>query len=536
VSDGCTSYTASMGVGSESMLVGSIENTHLKAKAAEAAESVLEAALTVPQSKSLHAGAFVELGNLPDLELAKLKAKAESVVAASLEVDLIASQSSSLHTGGWVELGKLPDWAVFDLVEMYYAKYFDEVLELLESERPRWFEDVEERGIRPGNKIAKEISKLYESKGIWISAVHPSVKDDREDSYPTSGPRFYVSVMPAAMWRGPAPPPPKDAVRILWPDMQDRRNPWITEVGWTMVPPSSDAQAMHADIKADDSDIKDPREEFQGRFHHFIWKPDRVTNCSTGVVTGAFTNGEVEDHMFADLRKVSSTVVVLDSEMCHCGSATGPDGWSGSCTVQLCSSRGWEPLQSRASKELLEYVVPIDFSSTGPWIQLPFREEEAAEHLRRGGKLRWDVGSLVEVRLEDQWFPATIVARSLTSYQVHRNGNPTIDEEVSLTNIRDRQWSLGSEVELKSSGHWYPVKLVKVNNDWSYRVEWDEDVTGTDLCYHWDLRAKVKKFENNIPVGAALQAKKRARPDSSADTPDDAIASDKRTKSDFNAL
>lgn len=438
------------------------------------------------------------------------------------------SELSALHNNGYLELGKLPDWEVFDLVEIYYAKYYKEILELLEGARPRWFEDVKEGGCRPGHVIAKEFSKKhYESKGIWISAVHPSVSAD--DPYPTTGPRFYVSVMPALMWRGSAPSPPKAAAHLLWPDDADRERPYITEVGWVMTPPGSDAQAMHVDIKSDYSgdEIPDPREDSRGRFHHFIWKIDRTANCTTGIVPGTFQNGDIQDWMFKSIRKVSSPAVVIDSEVCHCGSATGPDGWTSSCTVQLCSSTGWKPLQSRASKELLDYTVPIDSKFAGPFLALPVDEEDVAKHLRYGGRLEWVVGSLVDVKVKDNWFPATIGQRNLdNSYHVHRNGDPVrLTEQVLLTNIRERRWDLGSELEYKCSGEWYQVKVVKVNDDWSYKVQWDDEESCYDLAYHNELRSYVK-----------MPSKKRARTESSADALDDSKSPGKRLKEDSSLL
>ncbi|CAK0882259.1 unnamed protein product [Prorocentrum cordatum] len=149
----------------------------------------------------------------------------------------VETLSQSLHADGWLELGELPEWEVFDVAEKYHAEYHDRITRLLERERPRWFEDVDEhRNVRPGQVVARELSRRFEPKGLHISAVHPSVSDDESLDYPATGPRFYVSVIPAAMRRGPAPPPPDDVVCLLWPDPQDRCKPWITELGWVMTP------------------------------------------------------------------------------------------------------------------------------------------------------------------------------------------------------------------------------------------------------------------------------------------------------------
>lgn len=463
--------------------------------------------------------------------LASMGAEAEPVPADSIEdhelkaTARINSQGRSLHERGWLELGKLPEWNVFDMVEAYYAKYHDRILNLLERERPRWFEDVEEDDVRPGFVVARELSRRFESKGIFITAVHPSVSEDKSLGYPVTGPRFYVSVMLAAMRRGPAPPPPKDVARILWPYQPDRRKPWITEVGWTMVPPLSNAQAMHADIVSWKS--SDPRKEFMGRFHHFIWKPDRTTNCTTGVVTSAFTlaaGALPQDWMRAKLHRVASPTVVLDSEVCHCGGPTGPDRWTASCTVQLCSSTGWNPLQYRASKELLEYTCPIEFQLAGPWVELPLEsqlkprcnpKQEEAKQLRQGGKIQWDVGSLVEAKFEDAWFPAVIGKRNIDrSYLVHWDGEATVTKSVPHMSIRARRWELGTEVEARWYGKWYPAKVMKMRSDWSYRVHWDADGTCSHQIYHCDIRSK----SCSVPFrGPCKSSKKRSRSEASTD-------------------
>ncbi|CAJ1433092.1 unnamed protein product, partial [Effrenium voratum] len=68
---------------------------------------------------------------------------------------------------------------------------------------------------------------------VYVSAVHPSVNDQCEET----GPRFYVSIIEAAIRRGPAPRLPPALEELVWPRLKDRREPWITELGWTLVPP-----------------------------------------------------------------------------------------------------------------------------------------------------------------------------------------------------------------------------------------------------------------------------------------------------------
>ena len=63
------------------------------------------------------------------------------------------------------------------------------------------------------------------------------------------GPRFYVSIIEAGLKLhsdGKAGRPPTALMDILWPHKSDRHAPWITELGWTCVPPNSDMQQVVA--------------------------------------------------------------------------------------------------------------------------------------------------------------------------------------------------------------------------------------------------------------------------------------------------
>jgi hypothetical protein len=463
--------------------------------------------------------------SIPAHEITDKEQVSSAMAACYKELRELNGATETLHSNGWLELPTLPGWEVFDLVESFYFQYHDRILNLLERERPRWFEDVEEYDVRPGSVVARELSRHLEPKGIYVSAVHPSTSEDETRGYPVTGPRFYVSVMEAAMRRGPAPHPPHEFASLLWPKEEDRHKPWLTELGWTMVPPDSDAQAMHADITSGGKKkINDPRDASLGRFLHIIWKPDRQTNCTTGVVTSAFTDGDTEDWMYSSLHRVSSPVVVLDSEMCHCGGATGPGRWTASCTVQFCSSTGWKALQWRAAKSLLEYTCPINFNFSGPWIELPSEwqfkpkrppEEEEKKRFRQGAKLRWSAGTLVEAKHGNAWFPASIARRNLdNSYRVVWDEDATFTEGVPLANIRLRRWALSSEVEARWHGKWYPAKVTKARDDWSYRVYWIGDGTCSHFLYHCEIRPKGDSAKlHDTPKSR----KKRSRSEESTD-------------------
>ena len=110
-----------------------------------------------------------------------------------------------------------------------------------------------------------------------------------EDTWKTTGPRWYASCIDAARRKtkdpgciddsGRLPRPPSELERLLWPDPTDAEAPWITELGWTIVPPGSDPQDMHADIVAsrpDEPGVSTARQRGRGRFHHVAWKSDHV--------------------------------------------------------------------------------------------------------------------------------------------------------------------------------------------------------------------------------------------------------------------
>ena len=78
----------------------------------------------------------------------------------------------------------------------------------------------------------------------------------------------YVSIIPAAIARyekTKAPPPPSELMDLLWPEAIDREAPWITELGWTCVPPDQDPQEMHADICTSQDNAPFTRQDGQGR-------------------------------------------------------------------------------------------------------------------------------------------------------------------------------------------------------------------------------------------------------------------------------
>ncbi|CAJ1336818.1 unnamed protein product [Effrenium voratum] len=272
-----------------------------------------------------------------------------------------------LHEDGCLELHGWPHWEVFSMVEGYHRRLSAQVVSLLEAKKPWKDEDQ-----RPGTAAAWEVSREMEG-GVYVSAVHPSVNDQCEET----GPRFYVSIIEAAIRRGPAPRLPPALEELVWPRLKDRREPWITELGWTLVPPGSDPQTLHVDILASEEEPPRPRRSV-GRFHHLLWKCDGGP-CTTKVVCTGFTEGTVEDWHYEVQRQVRSPKLILDSEMLHCGAST-PKRWTSTLTVQLCSTSGWRALHcaGRASQDALWYVWPMEAQVKGtPEMWAPGAKVEA---------------------------------------------------------------------------------------------------------------------------------------------------------------
>ena len=284
--------------------------------------------------------------------------------------------TSNLHRDGWHALRSRPDWSVLAFCEAQHDQWCQRAIDVLQSLSHTW-DDSEYPNQRPGEVTAVEANRILHGEGakVWISTTHPSV----EQFYPyaITGPRWYCSIIQAArsgggccLDSGDAPRPPYDLQQLLWPEATDGSRPWITELGWTLVPGGSHPQCLHADIVRESFFDEHPRETGRGRFHHIAWKSSSTAvatagtpHCTTEVVAGAFTNGDLSDEAYEQLACHRSACLVLDSEMLHRGGPTpGPiSRWSSTCTIQICSTSGWSALQcgGRCSKELLKFTIPI---------------------------------------------------------------------------------------------------------------------------------------------------------------------------------
>lgn len=364
----------------------------------------------------------------------------------------------------------MPEWELARFVERMFRRHNARLLQLLTEHHANWNEaDDEDSGpgyFRPGGVVARLASKSMDGTGIFVYAAHPSQADDEDEEGNYSGPRWYVSCMEAAMKHykplGVAPLPPNSLRDILWPDKEDQCRPWLTEAGWTIVPDGSDPQVLHADICSPDGE--NLREHGRGRYQHFAWKLQPSEICTTQVVSGAFTEGEVAWCHYDACTRAQGRAFIFDSEMLHRGGPTAAgSGLSSTLTLQVCSGSGWPHLRDKVDSGLMWYTQPLG----------------------------WTVGDAVDAWVDDSWCPAFVESRSRGGlYNVKLEGRQHRVQGVKDAELRHRQgcidavvkhaFAVGSAVEAKFEGAWYAAKVTRLNADGTYRVKWQQDRTCTD--------------------------------------------------------
>ena len=162
----------------------------------------------------------------------------------------------ALHHGGATRLSealgeRVREWALVAFVDRMHAIWADEIAHRLEEMRPRWFDGVSDdcNACRPGELVAAQLSRSLRPHGIHVTATHPSAQP--HSPWELTGPRFYASLVEAA--RGPtgcctaghAPRPPSALAALLWSTREEASRPWVSELGWTHVPPASHPQQVH---------------------------------------------------------------------------------------------------------------------------------------------------------------------------------------------------------------------------------------------------------------------------------------------------
>lgn len=376
-------------------------------------------------------------------------------VNSDVDEERLQRASIRLQIKGYTQVpGGLPSWEVFDFIERLHACHHGRVVQMLESLRSRWLEGDEDSN-RPGSMVAWLVTKRLEEdgvEGLWISATHPSVS---EKTWDWTGPRFYVSVVEAAQahFGEFLPRPPSSLARILWPCDNDQMQPHVTELGWTVVPAGSDPQQLHADISSKQFKIVkapsgtttwgfpftisscDPCPRSKGRFQHIIWKLDRAARCTTQVVPMAFTDGISSDQDYSRLHQLNAQCIMLDSEMLHRGFRTGADSWGTSCTVQFCSSSGWQPLQDRVGEDVMQYTCPIQ----------PARHVADKSHPHVAHLEGFEVGTDVEAKSDGKGYPARVENRSEV---ICKGEEPAFTDGLSEVDLRhQRKGSANAVVE-----------------------------------------------------------------------------------------
>jgi len=310
------------------------------------------------------------------------------------------AQRCKLHERGWVELPEgIPNWELSRYTERLYRRHGERILRLLEEQHADWMQgdsgDTAPGAHRPGGLAARRVTEQLNGIGIYVYAAHPSQGDDAEEEEKVddeectySGPRWYVSCMEAIMRRYDArrlaPLPPASLQDLLWPSAEDRSRPWLTEVGWTIVPQCSDPQVVHADICSYEDPTPHPRPFGQGRFLHIVWKLDPSERCTTNVVPGGFTEGAASWDDYEKLTQVNAPALIFDSEVLHCGGRTGQVGWSSSLTAQFCSGQGWHALKERVNEDMMKFTYPMG----------------------------WESGAAIDALVDGTWQPATVCCRN----------------------------------------------------------------------------------------------------------------------------
>ena len=229
-----------------------------------------------------------------------------------------AGADDTLHSHGWKALSGRPQWSVLDFCEAQLARWFSTAVDVLEELKHTW-DERHHRDDRPGEVTAAAANEILKGKGarVWISTTHPSV--EQEFPWQVTGPRWYCSLITSALdpeegccADGRAPRPPEDLESLLWPESSDAKLPWITELGFTLVPGGSDPQILHADIVSHGFCVGNHRNALcHGRYHHLAWKTaSSAAKCTTTeVAAGYFTNGMRPDVAYDALRSHRSPIV-----------------------------------------------------------------------------------------------------------------------------------------------------------------------------------------------------------------------------------
>ncbi|KAJ1445016.1 hypothetical protein M885DRAFT_551218 [Pelagophyceae sp. CCMP2097] len=193
--------------------------------------------------------------------------------------------------------------------------------------------DVPGAEARPGTAAADAVTAAVRVRGLAIFAGPPSQADD--EPYPNTGPRFYASVTEAARehFEGRLPPL-APAIRAAVGDDAPGDETWCRGLGWTLVPPRSTPQVLHADVWT----CREPLAKAPPPFFAVMWK--RAGSCTTEVVArSAACCGAAHDGHYARLRTVGARAFVFDNSTLHRGAAS-KGSWSSSFSIEFATDFG----------------------------------------------------------------------------------------------------------------------------------------------------------------------------------------------------
>lgn len=272
---------------------------------------------------------------------ARKKRKATPVDDGSIASRLLNVGMCSLDDG----LPKAWQWAVFEFVEACYDCFHQVVLDELQSLRAVW-EPHEDSGQRHGAFAAAKATERLSEHGVAVYS--PGCSQSEAPPYDMSGPRWYVSVTGRALrrWPAKAPAPPAGLFETLCSNPADSGGDLRARgLGWTLAPPGSDPQALHADIWGSGKHARSSGTCWP----HILWKRQAGEKCTTEIVPGAFTEGASSSAHFDAVMRASAPAIVVDSEVLHRGAATPSERWGSSLSIEFCTEAGWAAWEAEAT-------------------------------------------------------------------------------------------------------------------------------------------------------------------------------------------
>eukprot|EP00929_Paragymnodinium_shiwhaense_P005738 TRINITY_DN10803_c0_g2_i1.p1 TRINITY_DN10803_c0_g2~~TRINITY_DN10803_c0_g2_i1.p1 ORF type:complete len:519 (-),score=75.29 TRINITY_DN10803_c0_g2_i1:280-1836(-) len=280
-------------------------------------------------------------------------------------------------------------WEIFAFVEACFDRFNQVLTDELDSLRSvwepfchhgSWMQDACQRH---GAFAAKKVNQRLKPYGVALYIPNPSQSEEPPHEY--TGPRWYVSVIPAAIehFGGlQAPRLPAELHRLLCGHpadcLKDAEPVRARGLGWTLAPADSDPQSLHADLFG--TGLHKRRND-RTRFPHILWKRDASQLCTTQIVPGAFTDSEVWEEHFDKIAQVKAPAIIVDSECLHRGAPTPPpsDGkrWTSTLSLELCTPSGWAAWEAFATGGMTK-----DASGSVDWRMLEFArgsQEPAAD-------------------------------------------------------------------------------------------------------------------------------------------------------------